>query len=321
MKTVFIAWALASRRSENICKELGAKLFLLNLKKRKKILLKHIYLSFKTIQILLKEKPNVIFVQHPPLTCSLTCLFYSKLFGSKIITDFHTGSWDTWWERFWYWNKFIMRNSNLVIVTNQNARKKFIPRYAKSFVLEDRMPILPNVKKIRLERGFNIAVVNSFSIDEPLEQILDAARDLPEVNFYITGKLSRAKKQFIENKPANVFYTDFLPDKKYVSLIKSVDGVMVLTTRNYTMLSGAHEALALCKPMIISDWPILKEFFNKGAVHVKNNRESIREGVMQMIKNKSKLEKEIRILKREREDEWYERFHELSNIIKQFCSQ
>jgi len=318
MKIVFVAWALASRRSESLSKELGAKLFLLNLKSKKTFLIKHFILSIKTLKNLFKEKPSVILVQHPPLTCSLICLFYSKLFGSKIITDFHTGPWDTWWERFWYWNKFIMKNSDLVIVTNRYVKKMFVPKNVPCFVFEDRTPNLQKTRKTNLGRGIKIVVVNSFAIDEPLDQILHAARSLSDIKFYITGKLLRAKKEFLENKPDNVCYTDFLPEEKYISLMRSADGIMILTTRNYCMLSGAHEALALGKPMIISDWPVLREFFNKGAIYVKNNKESIVKGIKTLIKNKRKLADEVKILKNVREREWFEKFQELSETIKQF---
>lgn len=318
MKMIFIAWAPTGRRSESLSKELKAKLYLIHYKFRKKIYapFKYFYLFIKTFAILLKEKPDLIFAQNPPLFCPLTCLIYAKLFRKRVITDTHTGPWKTYLDKFWYWNKFIMKNSDITIVTNKYIKNLLGYDGIKFFVLEDRIPELPKTNIIKLKKGFNIVVVNTFSQDEHLEEVLKAAEKLQNVNFYITGNLIYAKSEFIKNKPKNVFYTDFLPENKYVSLLRSADGVMTLTTRNYTMLCGAHESVAVKKPMIISNWPILKKYFNMGAIYTDNSSKSIVNAVKLLMKNKKRLESEVKNLYKIQEKTWKQTFEKLMKLIK-----
>jgi len=113
-------------------------------------------------------------------------------------------------------------------------------------------------------KEFKVAVICSFSIDEPLEEILDAAAALPNVLFYITGDKSRADKRILSTKQKNVRFTGFLDQGKYVSTLKDVDAIVVLTKRDRTMLAGAYEALALQKPLITSNWGALSDTFVEG---------------------------------------------------------
>jgi len=316
MKTVFIAWAKTSRRSESLSKSLKANLYLIHykFKVKKYFFIKYVYLSLKTLMILLKQTPDFIFAQNPPLFCPLVCLIYAKIFKKKIIVDTHTKEWKTLFDRFWYWNRFIMNKSNMVIVTNQYLINKLAYDDVNFFVLQDRIPVLPKYKKMALEKsGFNIGVVNTFSDDEPIDQILITAKSLPYINFYITGNTAHAKKHFLKNKPENVFFTGFLPENKYIGLLRAVDAVMVLTTRNYTVLSGAYEAISIGKPIIISDWPVLRKYFNMGAVYTNNNWKSIKKAIELAIKNRGKLDREIRILRNKHLEEWNEKIEILKD--------
>jgi hypothetical protein len=94
-----------------------------------------------------------------------------------------------------------------------------------------------------------IAVVSSFASDEPIQEIIEAARILVDTTtFYITGDNSRisARKLLKWKGPTNnVIFTEFLDCAEYMSFLEKVNVVMVLTKRDYTMLSGAQEALAL----------------------------------------------------------------------------
>jgi hypothetical protein len=243
-------------------------------------------------------------------------LFYTILFQKKLVIDAHTGAWYGIWKIFWPLNKFVMQKSSLVIVTNNFLKSELEKTHIHAFVLEDKIPDLKKGKKIKLKRGVNIAVINTFSEDEPVKEILNAARKLSRINFYITGRLIYAKPEFISDKPKNVIYTDFLPESEYINLLTSVDAVMVLTKWNYTILSGAYEAVALNKPLIISDWPVLKRIFNKGTVYTDNSVDNIINAVKLVIKEKQKLKKEIRILKDGYSKKWNKKFKQMLKLIK-----
>ena len=64
--------------------------------------------------------------------------------------------------------------------------------------------------------------------------------------------------------PPNVTLTGFLSDEAYGGLVCGADVVMTLTTRDHTMLRGAYEAIYQGTPVIVSDWPLLREALRRG---------------------------------------------------------
>ena len=105
--------------------------------------------------------------------------------------------------------------------------------------------------KIEQKAIFNVAVISSFAYDEPLQAVFDAASELPDVYFYITGDKKNADKKLLIKKPDNVIITGFLDYNTYVDLLQKVDVIMDLTTENTSMVAGAYEAVALEQPLIL----------------------------------------------------------------------
>jgi glycosyltransferase involved in cell wall biosynthesis len=155
---------------------------------------------------------------------------------------------------------------------------------------------------------FAIAVISSFASDEPIQEVIGAEIILEETTtYYITGDPSRlASRRLSEWKQTanNVTFTGFLNQRDYISLLKKVDAVMVLTNRHYNMLSGAHEALALEKPLITSDWPPLRKYFSAGTTYVNNSVKGIVNAVKYVQLEKDQMKEEMRALKQQKLDEW-----------------
>jgi glycosyltransferase involved in cell wall biosynthesis len=105
-----------------------------------------------------------------------------------------------------------------------------------------------------------------------------------------------------------------LPNEEYIGLLRAVQVIMVLTNDNHTMQRGACEALSIGKPIITSNWSVLRDFFNKGTVYVDNTGAGIKEGILEVQKNLKQLKAEILILKKERLLDWKEKYDELTNL-------
>jgi glycosyltransferase involved in cell wall biosynthesis len=167
-------------------------------------------------------------------------------------------------------------------------------------------------------KEFKVAVICSFSDDEPLEEILDAAAALPNVLFYITGDKSRADKRILDKRnQKNVIFTGYLDHRKYVSVLRDADSIVVLTKRDRTMLAGAYEALALQKPLITSNWGALKRYFCRGTIHVDNSPRQIEAAVRIVQKKKDHLGKELYQLKLEKTEEWEKKFSAFKKLLIQ----
>ena len=137
--------------------------------------------------------------------------------------------------------------------------------------------------------------------------VLAAAAALPHITFFVTGDPIRAKSSALANLPANVQFTGFLPDANYIGLLRSVDGILALTTHDHTMQRGACEAVSLGRPVLTSDWPILRAYFDKGTVFVDNTAAGIRQGLLRLQAGNAQLMAEIAILQEERRQESF--FH------------
>jgi glycosyltransferase involved in cell wall biosynthesis len=156
-----------------------------------------------------------------------------------------------------------------------------------------------------------------FSPDEPISEIIATAKQMPDVKFFITGDYNRINNKILNNDSTieNIYYTGFLEYDNYIKLISSMDALMVLTTRDKTLLSGCSEAIMLEKPLITSNFEVLQKSYNKGTVFVDNSVQQIVNAVTKVRKNYWKLKQEIKCLKEEKDNEWNMKINIIKSII------
>ena len=222
-------------------------------------------------------------------------------------------------------SRLIMKHASVNIVINKEQQNLLIQKYKiRSIVLEDPIPdftdILLSAKKqegykIEQKSIFNVAVISSFAYDEPLQIVFDAASQLPDVYFYITGDKKNADENLLIKKPDNVIITGFLDYDTYVDLLRKVDVIMDLTTENTSMVAGAYEAVALEQPLILTNWIPLKRYFNKGTLYIDNSSDDIRKAVLVARTRKEELSKEMHQLKIERTKEWKEKISNFNYLF------
>jgi hypothetical protein len=273
-------------------------------------------LSKQTKKILYAESPRIVFVQIPPIFCALSALSYCRKTGSKLVVDIHTGALYGIWTAFKPLTSHVLSQSALALVTNVALAETLRSSNVKSFMLEDPVAKLNTGSRMELREGMNIAVISSFGADEPISEVLEAAKHLVDVNFYVTGDLKFAKQEHLRRKPDNVVFTGFLDHASYISLLNSADALMVLTTRENTFLSGGGEALSLGKPLITSRTKVLLDYFAKGTIHIDNTTEEIIEASERVLMDKNRLTKEMEELRILREQEWERKFMDLKNMLE-----
>jgi len=293
------------------------------------IWLKYIIQIWQTLWLLLRERPRVVLVMVPPIFAVLPVYLYCKLTGSRFTTDNHTAAFTMKrWQRLKFLHGWLEKYAACNIVTNDKllhlqrtwgvpAEKNFlIGDLPVQFSKIETPPFLNHSENGKPNNGFfAVTAVCSFNPDEPLDNILQAAAELPEINFYCTGKLKDAPSKILERKPKNVMFTDFLSVPHYAGLLKGSHGVMVLTTRDLTMQRGAYEAMALGTPIITSDWPILRNTFANGSLFVDNSSQSIVQAVRQLQTNWPKFKTAIQAQRAQRRAAWAEKEKELRRLL------
>lgn len=296
---VFIAWEPYCTRSRNIAKHFSAEnIFVYPFNSDGSMIktsARYIVSSVLTMIKLIRFRPKIIFTLNQPPFLIMTVFLFSKMGRSDYVLDSHSAAFnDPKWS--WFQNGYKKIASRALLNINTNIYHKDIIESwgGRSFVIGD-VPIefSGNYPKTQVEEK-SIAVVVSFMFDEPIQEIWEAARQVPDVTFYVTGNYLKAKKALLRNVPANVQLTGYLERNNYLSLLLSVKGIMVLTTRNFTMQMGGYESLSLEQPLITSDWPILRESFGDGAVYVNATPDAIANGVIKFFDDYTLYKKAIK---------------------------
>jgi glycosyltransferase involved in cell wall biosynthesis len=293
MKKFFLAWKPFCARSHNLAQHFNAQIVYIHpfSSDGKPLLavLRYFISFFITLNTLFRKKPKVVFTLNQPIILLFAVYIYSRATGACYILDSHSAPFNNpilTFLRPLY--KFFAIHAAININTNQ-AHQKLVESWGgKSFVIGD-VPIdfigpYP-AKKLNSD---SIAVVVSYMFDEPIEEIFDAARLLPDVTFYMTGNYKKAKRELLQKAPDNIQFQGYMEREDYLGLLISARGVMALTTRDYTMQMGAYEALSLERPIITSDWQILRNSFGPAALYTNNRPESIKRCVNELIKNTEK---------------------------------
>jgi len=336
---IFISWAENCSRSDHLARLLGGKSYMIYAgwlgSRPATIWLKYIIQIWQTLRLLWRERPRVVLVMVPPIFAALPVYLYCKITGNRFATDNHTAALTMKrWQRLKFLHGWLEKRAVCNIVTNdrlQHLQQTWGVPPEKTLLIGDlpaqfseiAAPPVFNHSGFAGAGGngnhnpefFTVTAICSFSADEPLDNIFQAAAQLPDVNFYCTGKLKDAPPEIFQRKPKNVTLTDFLAVPQYAGLLKASHGVMVLTTRDHTMQRGAYEAMALGTPIITSDWPLLRQTFAQGSLFVDNSPQSIVDAVQQLRTNWPKFKAAIQAQRAQRHAAWTEKEKALRRIL------
>jgi hypothetical protein len=259
-----------------------------------------------------------VFVQDPPIFASLAVYLYTTLLlgQPKFVIDAHTGAFlHPYWKPFRGIQKWVYRRAMAVIATNRTLAEQVQSWRANGMALAGPPIEIPPGEAMVLSEQFNLVLINSFSSDEPLAEVLEAMVDQPDVHLYVTGDTRKSPPALLENAPDNVTFTGFLPDEDYLGLLRGADAVMALTSEDFTLQLGGMEAIAAGKPLITSDLSFLREYFSLGTVHVPNHSQGVRAGIAKMRKEADRLTKEVIDLQRLHREEWLAKSQHLRELM------
>ncbi|MGB5931840.1 MAG: glycosyltransferase [Anaerolineae bacterium] len=316
-----IVWAPDSPHAEHDAQRLNASLHKIHYLRYKRPLLapiKYVPQCLKTWAVLRRQRPSVVYVIISPVVAALSVYIYCRLSGTPYIMDVHGHSLTSW---KWAWTAPLQRalaKRALVNIVNHPGHKRLFESWgAKSLVLERSPMSIPGdrLKQVANPNQYSVTVVSTFTGDEPLELVLGAAEQLPEVRFFILGDTALAKRTLLRAAPDNVVFPGYLLGDEYWNRLYSSQAVMVLTTHPYSLLSGAVEGMALGKPLILSRQPVLTDYFTKGTIFVDNSVESIVDGVRELRGQEHRLTQEIVELAAEKRERWETVFQELLALI------
>ena len=323
--SVFFAWTRVSRRSEQLAKYFNLTYVRYNRWGQSDISLtcSLIFNFVKTFFWVVFHRPKFIFTfqAHPFVTISAKLGTWITRIG-VVIPDLHTAAYTNHFTGIQgALGKWIMGECRLILVHNDES-KTFLGNTIdelkdKLFVLEDALPEFPSFNSDLDSKKLKCVLISRFATDEPIQAFLDAVLEIDNCLFYITGNHKKSTFDISKYPEDRIFFTGFLSDNDYIKLLQSSDTILILTTREMTLLSGGYEALSLEKPIVLSDTETLRNYFGNAAIYTHNNAKDIRQAVIKMIPEIHNRRKMILDLKKQKIDEWQEKASHLIQLINQ----
>lgn len=280
-------------------------------------LLNYARLFLKSMRELRRVAPEVVWVQLPQVPALWAALAYRTLSTKpvKIVADCHNAQLRKPWSHFPFalWS---LKRCDAILVHNDTMLKQAETNgwpMDKVLVIED----VPAVGKEQPPSGLALMHIKapkpwivfpgSFAADEPIEEVLAAARIAPELTFIITGRPDKAKQNGhdIEALPSNVVLPGFLPVELFDDILREADVVIGLTREEGIQLSVCNEALGFGRPLVTSDTKILRELFGEAAVLVRTSKPAdIAAGCRSALADAEIRAKKSRSLAAKRLDSW-----------------
>lgn len=254
MKSVFIAWQKFQRRTEAMSAFFDYSVEYLP--SGNKPTISYPLRSIKTFLSLLKEKPQVIWVQLPPTVPGLVAIVYKLIFRKCVlIWDCHNGVFDRKWTSTPLF-KYIINSGDIIIIHNkfvEDLAKKFVfqRNLKKIVILNDRL-IDKKEKRVNNTNSHKYFVVPlSYMFDEPIDLIARLAERLGGYRFYFTGDHRKLDSDKLATFGENCIFTGFLTTEQYDELIEKAFGVVAMTNQEFIQQSAACEAISYEIPSIM----------------------------------------------------------------------
>jgi glycosyltransferase involved in cell wall biosynthesis len=316
-KQIFVAWTSFIRRPESMKPFFGYQLFFMSPLFENRWLKPWSYLIniIRTFYKFLLHRPKVIWVQLAPPFLLYAAFSYKLVLNRhvEIIADCHNSMFRPFWFRLPL-TRFLLNRCTAVLVHNKLMYRKAL----EMGIDEDRLICLETRPFDLDPADIEVSATTpnfprpwvlfpcSFNADEPFEAVFEAAALAPELHFIVTGKTERAHGLHdLKAAPPNVKLVGFLPKQHFNRLLVEADLILGLTTYHDVQLSVANEAVGVGKPMVISDTPLLRKLFGKGAKYVETtNPVAIANGCRQALLEKDSLKQEIQELREERIQRW-----------------
>ena len=267
---IALSWE-SHRRTEGLAEGLNLPLFALQHNGSRYT--RYLCLTIRTIRLLGRLRPKVVLFQNPSLVLALLLLVLRPVLGQRtLVMDAHNEAIRPFTFSYWpirVMSKLAVRYVDLTVVTNSALKMDVMNMGGTALVVPDRLPSppFPIQEFSELPQIMRVIVVASFAADEPICEIVEAARLLgPDYHFSITGRESKCPQSVRATAPSNVHFTGFLSDSNYWRLMNESHLVLDLTLKPDCIVCGAYEALSLRRPMVLSDNAATAELFGDAAV-------------------------------------------------------
>ena len=255
---------------------------------------------------------TLIFVQNPSIVLTVFVLCWRALARKQcvVVMDAHN---EAVVPEIFPWKvvrlvaAWAIRKADFTIVTNDSLAQKVHALGGRPLVLPDSLPdVAPApVRALGAAPVLRLLVIATYASDEPIAEILEAARQLVGcAEFQFTGNFRKLDPAVVAAVSPNVTFLGFVTDEDYWDRMRAVDAVVDLTLLDDCLVCGAYEAVALGRPLVLSDTRALRDYFRQGAVYCSKEPAAIVSAVRQLQADYARLSEEVARLRPLLQAEW-----------------
>jgi len=275
-RTLCIVWGPFGFRADELAEAIGAERVSITFLYGPRYFapIRYVALFFKTLLILSRRRPDVVYAQNPPVFCPLTCLLYCRLAGGKLVVDHHS----IWRIKTLGGGPLSRAIGLLEAVVSRSASGNTAPHSLwgdklremgarNVVVVHDFVERNPHARDEALRRSLTdrpFVAISSHG-GHPLERIEAEASAVGRVGtaaLLITGPKEKLERRLSQRSlPENVRYLGFLPRRTYESLKASADVAVNVTDEPFTLSHVLLEYAASSLPTISSRQRVLDDFF------------------------------------------------------------
>lgn len=265
---VHVTWQRHGGRAEEMSHALGGRALHVHPKvlgARRWVLLRYLASCLLTLAGLLRHRPRSVAVTNPPVVPGLVVAAYGALTRTPYLLDSHTSSFgvkgNAMARRSLGVHRWLARRSAAVMVTTRSWVEEVERWGARGIVVHEAPPAWTVAQRPPAHDRPRVLFVGIFSEDEPVEEVVAAARELPDVDVAITGPLDRCPPELRASAPTTVSFVGFLGPEDYRRQLEESDVVLALTTEPTSVMRAAYEGVYARRAVVVSDWPNLREVF------------------------------------------------------------
>ncbi|MCI0591222.1 MAG: glycosyltransferase, partial [Gammaproteobacteria bacterium] len=267
-------------RSQTLSRKLGVEL--VEICERGARVWRYIISSLRTVAVIRRKQPDAVIATNPSIVLGYFLLVLRPWLGFKLVSDAHYFGVRAASGRPMLQRLLDVHNwkADLVIVTNESHARLVRSHGARTYVCQDPLPQLPlPAPPVDLEAARSVFLICSFDEDEPYEAAFMAFSSLQDQGYvlFVSGDFTKAKVD-VSRFPW-VRFLGFLPLHQYYGYLRSCSLVVDLTTMDDCLVCGAYEALAVRKPLVVSNTNALREYFGAAVMLTDNTPAAIRESV------------------------------------------
>ena len=150
----------------------------------------------------------------------------------------------------------------------------------------------------------SIVIVSTWAQDEPIGEVIAASELLPDdLKLSITGR-PRGPLAASASRSGRIVVLGYLGDEEYLEMLRSARLIVDLTTRDDCLVCGAYEALAVGRPLLVSDKQALRDLLKDGASYCANEPGAIARAICEALDHESELAHKCELRRETYKAEW-----------------